>query len=752
MNKKVRVIIIVEFIIILLMGIVCFESRQNIKKMEVGLDQWKSQYITLDENGWYLPADQLVFEGYKIDLLYGPYIELNKGYYTVQIEYECESSQSMVLSALNGNDKYIKANEFWLEKNINSVTYDFNIASKIDNFEAIVRYNGQGEVRINSISIYKNNNGEKLFWLLIVSLICLGDALLYFCDVDNSKKREIASVIGITIIASLPLFCKGLNGHDLMFHLMRIEGLAVELKNGHFPIGVASLWHGGYGYPTSFFYGDVLLYFPAFLRICGLDVNMAYKVFVFFVNLISTTIAMVCFNKIWENKKIGAITTLVYMTASYKLVDIYIRAAIGEYCAFMFFPIVAYAIWSIYQDSEEKSDWKNILLLAVGMGGIVTTHILSTEMMVTAIILTCIINIKRTIRQKVLLDFFLAAIITCLLAAYFIIPFMDYYFNVPVIVSTHASRGLSAEIQSEGIRFADFFDFFRNPFGGSGSMLCTSGVILIGTYVIAIIVCIKGRDSDKVKLLTIMSTIMMIISTRLFPWDMLAKNYRIFNVLAQVQFPWRFVGFVILFQALLFGSMLSDGCLDKWFNMKYHVLYIGIIMIVVFMTGLFMNYYSKDSNSEMYYDTYNLDIYGNSSGDYLRTNGDVSNLVYIDDSKLTGELVGENVVELEMVSRRGTDMDIKCKTSENAARIELPLINYKGYQVVDDNGSHYTVFDSERLYVSFELPAEFDGIIHVKFIRTWYWNLALIISLISWCIVIVYLAKRRYVCENGALK
>ena len=83
----------------------------------------------------------------------------------------------------------------------------------------------------------------------------------------------------------------------------------------------------------------------------------------------------------------------------------------------------------------------------------------------------------------------------------------------------------------------------------------------------------------------------------------------------------------------------------------------------------------------------------------------------------------------------------------------IPYLKLKRVFMSQDNIEHsLNRRDTVGFCVFFELPAEFDGIIHVKFIRAWYWNLALIISLISWCIVIVYLAKRRYVCENGALK
>lgn len=73
---------------------------------------------------------------------------------------------------------------------------------------------------------------------------------------------------GMVFMISLPLMVRGISDNDyqdLRVHLMRIEGIADQLRLGHVPVRMQSVWLDGYGYPISIYYGDIFLYFPAVL-------------------------------------------------------------------------------------------------------------------------------------------------------------------------------------------------------------------------------------------------------------------------------------------------------------------------------------------------------------------------------------------------------------------------------------------------------------------------------------------------------
>ena len=220
-----------------------------------------------------------------------------------------------------------------------------------------------------------------------------------------NHKVEIGSILGITISASLLLFMPGITlGHDLLFHLLRIAGISDELAQGHFPVRLQSVWMDGYGYPVSIYYGDLLLYFPAVLHLLGLKLTDAYELYLLFINFATALVSFICFKRIFKNRDFGLILSLVYTTAPYRLVDVFVRSAVGEYTAFLFFPLIALAFYEMYFDAEDNI-LKNSIILAFGMTGLIITHILSTEMCALILGITCLFFLEENIFQKSLYFF-----------------------------------------------------------------------------------------------------------------------------------------------------------------------------------------------------------------------------------------------------------------------------------------------------------------------------------------------------------
>ena len=84
-----------------------------------------------------------------------------------------------------------------------------------------------------------------------------------------SNKKFYISVGAITLfVACLPLFTLNcIGGHDIAYHLLRIEALKAGILAGRPFLRINMLFFGGMGYASSLFYPDLFLYFPAVLRL-----------------------------------------------------------------------------------------------------------------------------------------------------------------------------------------------------------------------------------------------------------------------------------------------------------------------------------------------------------------------------------------------------------------------------------------------------------------------------------------------------
>lgn len=287
----------------------------------------------------------------------------------------------------------------------------------------------------------------------------------------KAQRGVLLALFSIVCTVSLPeMIADFYYGHDIWFHLLRIEGIARELRLGNFPVRIHSLCLDGYGYPMSVYYGDIFLYLPALLRLTGYSVIDAYKIYIFVVNVATSCVSYVCFKKIFRESSVALLGALVYVTSAYRLADIHVRAAVGEYTAMLAFPILALALYRIYE-ADDCTDWKiyrkNALVLAAAMSVLIGSHILSTEMVVFILALICMVLYKKTFRKNTLRVYALAVVETILLNAYFLIPFLDYWKHVDVNIKG-AMQETGAKIQDYGAYIGQYFAFFEN-IGGSGN-------------------------------------------------------------------------------------------------------------------------------------------------------------------------------------------------------------------------------------------------------------------------------------------
>lgn len=538
----------------------------------------------------------------------------------------------------------------------------------------------------------------------------------------------------VTFICSLPIFADGIEGRfgqDLAFHLMRIEGIATELRSGVFPVKMQSLWMEGYGYPVSVYYGDLLLYFPAVLRLAGVPVIAGYKIYLLAVNFGTVCISYYCFRRIFGNREIAVICVMAYVTSSYRYLNLYIRAAVGEYSAMMFLPLIALAVYRIYTEEGTTRSMRfcNASYLALGMTGLIGTHILTVEMVCVVLVMVCAILWRKTFTKAAISTYVTAMVETLLLNLYFIVPFLDYYVHESVRINEVI--GNARHIQGDGAYLTQFFAFFEQPFSSlpwstSSRVAVSPGVVLMLALMGACYLWMHKKLSKTAKFCTAMSLILLFVSSNLFPWEWIGTSSRLGDLLAQVQFPWRYVELANVFLTLLLGYLLASGVQEE--TRKRMMLVITAIICI--MSGYFSSMYLDNMEAVTYTATEDLDTYDMGFVEYLRSG--------TEREAFTHELAVSEGVDAEIVSRRGTDVEIRCSAGGEGGFVELPILNYKGYYAIDENGDALSIADGKNNVIRIELPMRYEGSVSVGYRQAGYWVAAEILSLLCAIGLLIY--------------
>lgn len=558
----------------------------------------------------------------------------------------------------------------------------------------------------------------------------------------------------IILMASIPLFNNYLiRGHDIYFHLMRIEGLAQGLRAGEFPVRIQPAWYDGYGYAVSVFYSDLFLYPAALLRLLGISLQDAYKVYVVLCNIATALISGYSFGKIFRKREIGVFGSCLYTLSPYRLVNLYTRGALGEYTGMIFWPLLIYScILLLNEDRKKVQIQKGAVLMGISMAGMLQSHMLTAEIACMVLLLLVIVHCRRIFHKEVILAGCGAVAVALGLSAWFLIPFLDYMlferFNINSI------RNNDIMIQRQGTFLSQVFAIFDNAVGQSldagagtaGDFTQGVGLSLMLSVIILMLLCIRGylkQEERRNRQITItaagLGVLMVVMSTLYFPWDRLCRISRIFRyIIVKIQFPWRFTGVAVGLLVVVWCAVLNytEREYDRRKKVITICLAVGILLLSV---GHFVIDLNQRAERIQVRSVKEMDTFVASGEEYLPVD------TVLDELK-TQELYKDDCVEISDVVYRGTSMTMHVKnTSTQQAGLDLPRLYYAGYQALEvmDEGQHFPieVTDGTNHVIKLMIPEETEGNITLSFREPWYWRLAEIITLLSAGIVILYTYK-----------
>lgn len=718
-SRKTKIFIIIQIVVsIILLASALTRSINNVSET-FDLAKFKSDYAQYNGQELVPIAADRTGDGNPVDYANYRLSNINAGSYTIDIDYETDEDQHCRLSANEQDAYFLHASDFILSHNKTHVSYDFSVSHLTKDFNiGFVNYTRGGTFIIKNVSVSTNGNSARAFlfaWLLVIAVF---DYFIFGLKTNDS--RIMAAVLaGIAAAASIPLFMRGMNiGHDMTFHLARTEGIADGLRNGEFPVRMNDFFYDGYGYPVDIFYGSVLLYIPAVLRIIGFSITTSYKLYVFAVNLMTAGMAYFCGSNIFKKRSTALVVSLCYTLSSYRLTDMYVRSSAGEYTAMIFLPVIVLAMYKIY--TSDSFSWRNSIMLAGGMLGLLYTHVLTTEHVAIILLLSAIVLIRRTVKKNVIRSEITAVIIFLVIGAAFILPFVDYYINTDTIIKYTGQEPLM--IQQRGAYISDYFAFFRGLFGnGEGDignrMLLSPGLPLMIGLIIGIYMMIAGKADRNIRFFTGLSVLLLFAASDLFPWNIFAKTYP-GMILSQIQFPWRYIGFAAPVMAVLTGFVI-EKC-DE-FNIRGVNAAVIAAFACVIAAGSFISNYEEGAGQTVITDTAEMSSYPSNGSEYV-IGGSPLNLIdrNIDTKNADASIVSESGVDMVLdVNAYGT------------SSIDVPRFAYPYYKAYDDIGSQYMLSMGNMNKLRVIISEPYSGKLYIKFSEPWYWRLSEIVSLLG---------------------
>ena len=510
--------------------------------------------------------------------------------------------------------------------------------------------------------------------------------------IDNEILMFFTMAVLCLAVFAFPLVrTHGLEGFtgDMMYHLLRIEGIKTGLVNGEFPVRIYTNYLNGYGYGTSFFYPDVFFYYPAILRLLGINPIVVWKIFLLTITFFIVLTTYFSLKYIIRSSKWAIAGTFLIVLSQIYLAESLKRVGISEYLAYIFMPILMAGIYDLCNYKAKRA-----YLIGIGMGGLLLSHTIMTFLGFTVSILIIVLSMVITksyshiFNISVIKKLIVTAAITFFAVSGYFLPLLEQMISNDFIYK-HPWANISDHVQP-------FYTLLLDHIGYFDEMIA---YICIGMPIFFIIgLRLVYKPDNKYPDLFLFLGLFIYLATTVKPlWKIL--SHTIFNM---IQFPYRLYPYalfcVVLGLMLLFSEKVPEARVNT---------VIGFIVATSLFWGIKQ---SKEYNANEITNNFTEQtLIDNSNyiarGEWLpySVDDDVKTLTATDKV-----LTYEDEIDCD---RNGSSLVFESK--KDVMSYTVPLVYYKGYsaKIVKNNRteSKLKVSQTDNGLVAVENEQNYEG-------------------------------------------
>lgn len=637
-----------------------------------------------------------------------PQIVVNRGTYSIDFKYETDKTGNVIELWEMGN----KIAGWDLDPEQNEFSVDFTLAKDAKQLSVRFNYGGSGSFIIQKVFLTPRTlfYTDTYFLIVLFLLLNLAGFFLYRRHLDNPISQDVLTdacvIIGVALLATSPMFSTYLyNGDDLCYHLARIEGIKDGILDGQIPVIIMPDGLKGNGYLNAM-YPYLFLYIGAFLRICRVSIGLSYKSLIFLANLGSAVCAYYAVKSMSKSRRTIILATVLYTLMPYRFTNIFSRGDLGETLALTFWPLLIAGLYHVLLGDRQK--W---YYLVIGFSGILQSHILSIAIAAGFCIISALVFIVNVWKEKRYVEIGKAAGITILINLWFLVPFMQYYFN--------------GNLNTEILRWSGYFEQSVNPsfltqtISLYNKQYFSLGLPLLGCAGIGVLylVCEKkgGRTnlSRYLNYLLVMGVILTYMITGYFPSMEMGKNEFFNSILTMLQFPWRFLGPAGACFLFVGAIRLSESKILSPYKNLIFALLIGLNLLTIVSVPADNNHMPYDDVTATASKGHDSKMAANIGIFYpheWRRDGIV-------DEDLTTNVVVSDMSHVRVFgySKKGTKAQTSYIADASENYLELPILNYYGYRAYDENGKRVDIIEGNKQRI--RIMTQGDGKEHTIYLR-----------------------------------
>lgn len=349
------------------------------------------------------------------------------------------------------------------------------------------------------------------------------------------------------------------------FHLFRLFEFDKCVRILQLPCRWAPDAGLGYGEPLFNFYGQLVYAIGEVFHLVGFGFIDSIKI-LFALSLLGSGISMYFLSgSLWKSKYGAVISSVLYIYAPYRAVDVWVRGALPEAFAFILFPLILLSL-------EKKS----LLWFSVLFSVLILMHNLSALMFLPIVIVWIV--------YKKFWKAILGGAISFLISAFYILPvvfeskFIDIGSTITGYFDFHNHFVTSYELF-----ISNFWGYGASVWGPNDGLSLAIGYLqwILPILIVGILI-LRKKLFKNIPFLTLFvlgwAYIFLTHNKSTFIWEHMP-------FMAYIQFPWRFLGMVV------FCFSLAAGLVANLFDKFKIWIVIGICALAI---GLNFSFFRED--------------------------------------------------------------------------------------------------------------------------------------------------------------
>lgn len=389
----------------------------------------------------------------------------------------------------------------------------------------------------------------------------------------------------VSVLSVVELFInKGQSANmDGIVHMMTPALFSEAIKMGEVPVS----WVDGfanYGLPLGLIAHQLPTYLMAFINLAVNDPVLSFNI-VGFIGILLSSIFLYFFLRIYVHPTYAFLGVFLFNFAPYRILNLYIRGAMPEFFASLFFPLILIAIYLLFS----KRNIYGFFLLILSITLLLFTHpfmFIVSFFLVIPYIIFLWFSTENAIQTKLkrLGAIMLAIILGLGIASMYIFPLNRE------IIYFYYGLGKNHLVANNYLSLKNYFDpqwyYFTTinifPRGFVVNVGIVETFVMISGVVYLLYTLLAKRKKFKITLLTyaVISGIIIIF----FTTEYADFFYKEIDILSGIQFPWRVLSAFIFIPPLILAYLFN----------KYDLKFLAIILILLVAVIRFPQLYGKN--------------------------------------------------------------------------------------------------------------------------------------------------------------